>query len=463
MKEFTKKFNSFERNFIYETIEDVQVWELIREKVFNVLYSEIKNVSAPNTADKDKSALEIVKSMRSIFFNSIQYFFTPKKKVEYLFVNHPRKKNVNGSFQDIYTDPIIDDLKGDYLVLEGLFQMKHLKPSYQKNVLYADIFDFWPRLISLFWIPKLSNKELEFWKELEVKILNEFNIKIELTKKIKREYLRAKISIWGIKKLLKKIQPRLIIEVVGYSRLSKHVNIAAKELGITTIELQHGYISEAHPAYNYPNDITNIKSFPDYIGVWSDFYRNKMKPPVAKDKIITCGFKYFEDQLKRVNLKDNQSILFVSQGTIGNKLGSLAKELAKELASQIIYKLHPGEVQDAKNRYSDLYNVQNLKVDDNIASDLYQRIIEAEIVIGVYSTALIEAASLGKKVIIVGLPGWKNFEELIEDDSFPLIYAEANVKSLLSRINDPKILEGERNYKLIESYNDTFLRLQNVN
>jgi hypothetical protein len=160
-----------------------------------------------------------------------------------------------------------------------------------------------------------------------------------------------------------------------------------------------------------------------------------------------------------LNKKTGSTILFISQGTIGKQLGMLAKDLSKLSQRQIVYKLHPGEVQDGQIRYLNLYNSDKILVDDEIASDLYQRIFEAEIVIGVHSTALIEAASLGKRVIVVGLPGWENFKELINDDSIPIQYSEAVPKKLLEMILNSREERKEIQKPLIEPYDNSFLNL----
>mgnify|MGYP003671553223 CR=1 FL=1 len=418
----------------------------------------------PNTTDKEISFKANSINFLKILLNSFLYFFQSKNKVKYLILNHPRKKKIGNSFVDIYTDPIIDQLNSSYLVLEGLFQLKHLKPSYQKKILYADLFDFWPRLISLFWTPKFTTKELFSWMELKKDIFEIFGVHIDIKKRVEQEYTRCIISVWGLKKLLKKLKPDIIIEVVGYNRLNKHVNIAAKEMSIPTVELQHGYISKKHIAYNFPEGLEMVKTFPNYIALWGGVYKESISVPINKDRLLVSGFKFFENFLIKPHLNEHtgSKILFISQGTIGKELGKLAKDLSETIQNEnfeIVYKLHPGEVQDAKKRYAELYKVPNIQVDDKLSSNLYKTIATASVVIGVYSTALLEAASLGKNVIVVKLPGWDGLKELIENPDLPISSAEVDSKSLAITlrllIKDNKI--QPKNNRLIEAYDSTFI------
>lgn len=456
-----ERFNEIEKELFDKKIRGIQVWALIREDVYGKIVREKKDVGEANRNDKNQPLLDKLKSFFHIIINTVKYSLAKKERVDYMFLNHPRRKKEGGLFKDIYTDPIIDELESTYVVFERLFQLKHKRPAHSKNILYADIFDFWPRLVSLIWEPRLNTEELEPWLRLEKKIKLEFDVEASLVKKIKREYIRAKLTIWGLKKLLIKLKPKLIVEVVGYNRLCKHINIAAKELSIPTFELQHGYITRSQCPYNFPKEVNKVESFPDYIGTWSNYYKEKMNTPIPKENIFSCGFKYFNERSKALIGKDQQNvILFISQGTIGNKLSLLALDLAKISPFKIIYKLHPGEVQDAKTRYSDLYSAKNIEVDDDLSSDLYQRIYEAECVIGVYSTALVEAASLERNVIIVGLSGWEYFKELIEDTSFPMEYSEPNPVELLNCVTNSNKKQNKTHKPLIEDYDSSFLKIR---
>ncbi len=461
MSDLIKKFNSIEIDYIGELVNGIPVWPLVREDIYQEINEKKTGISKPNISDKNHSIVSKLKSLLRVCKNTLQFILYKKKQSDYLILNHPRKKLIDGKYQDIYTDPIIDELKGSYLCLEPLFQMRHLTPSYRENVLYADIFDYWPRLISLLVPYKFNKEQREVWKNLEVRIETEFGIKVEIVKKLEIEIRRVLISLPWLVKFLKVVKPSIIIEIVGYSRLSKHINIAAHSLNIPTIELQHGIISEGHVAYNFPQKSKNIPSFPSYLGIWTDFYKGRMNIPISDSNVVKTGFKYFENELKRVSKLNNNngSVLFISQGSIGKYLIPIVIEYVQLTKAQVIYKLHPSEIQDANVRYKKLYELEaaNLIIDDNIESDLYRGMMEADVVVGVYSTALLESASLGKTTVVLKIEGWKYFEDLISNRKLPLYLSEANAKGLNSIIINSKKEPIEGKLDLMGNYDDSFI------
>lgn len=54
-----------------------------------------------------------------------------------------------------------------------------------------------------------------------------------------------------LRRIIKSISPKVIVEVVGYETNKMIINEIAHEMGISTIELQHGVIGRGHIAYNY--------------------------------------------------------------------------------------------------------------------------------------------------------------------------------------------------------------------
>ena len=209
-----EEFNTIESKYFDVEINGLRVWPLIREDLYFELVAKSTKTSRPNTADKDLPLFKKVLLFLSILLNTLSFFFKPKREINYLILNHPRKKNINGKYVDIYTDPILDNIGGSYIVLEGLFQLKHLKPSHQKNLIFADIFDFWPRLKSLISPPTLQKNEEKIWLDLEKIIYDKFDVKLNIIKRIKQEYSRFHSVKNGLKSLLKKLNPDVIIEVV---------------------------------------------------------------------------------------------------------------------------------------------------------------------------------------------------------------------------------------------------------
>lgn len=459
-----EQFNQIEKPFFDIKKNGIQLWPLVREQVILELSSEINNSSKANRSDKEQPFKGKFKALFFVCINTLKYFFISKKKVKFMILNHPRKRKINGKYVDIYTDPILDEFEEDYICLESLFQLQHLKPSYQKKILPADLFDFWTRLASLILYVFIIKKEDKVWVELECQIYNVFKHRIDIQKKVQIEYIRALVNKWLLKKLLYKLKPELILQVVGYNRLNKHVNIVAKELEIPTLELQHGFISKDHQAYNFPDNVSNVQTFPDYFAVWSDFFKSQINVPIPNENLVTSGFKFFHGKIENLKRTEQQhNILVISQGTIGLKLVDLVLALKKMSSYKIIYRLHPGEIPAATDLYPELYNNQDkfLSIDDSFESDLYVRIKNADVVIGVYSTALLESLSIGIPTIIVKLPGWEVFSNLNNVEGIPIFYSNPEVHSMLEIIMEQEMDTIEQNKLIIEKYDKYFINQVN--
>ena len=97
-------------------------------------------------------------------------------------------------------------------------------------------------------------------------------------------------------KLLDKVKPKIIIEVVSYSFNNLLINEVAKKYKIPTIELQHGTIGRYHIAYNFKKQIY-LPTFPDYIFLFGEYWKNNTRFPISNGKLKVTGFPYFEHKM----------------------------------------------------------------------------------------------------------------------------------------------------------------------
>ncbi len=57
---------------------------------------------------------------------------------------------------------------------------------------------------------------------------------------------------------------------------------AAKDMGVETVEIQHGVISKYHLGCSYPNTNSQLDYFPDKLLCWGDFWCNVANYPIEK-------------------------------------------------------------------------------------------------------------------------------------------------------------------------------------
>ena len=221
---------------------------------------------------------------------------------------------------------------------------------------------------------------------------------------LKRKYIWYKLKKPLLTKYIKKISPKIIFEVVSYETIKMIVNEIAIENNIITIELQHGVIGRGHLAYNYGCSKINprMKFLPQKIFFYGEYWNETCNFPIGDENKYITGYPYFDKMhLKFPKMCKNNlviNVLILSQPEFAIKLHTLITKLLKlnkftEL--KFIYKLHPAESKKGNVDYENLEKLGPVKIIENNTVPLYQLFAEADIQIGVTSTALFEGLGYG--------------------------------------------------------------------
>lgn len=150
------------------------------------------------------------------------------------------------SFYEIYTDPLVEMLQGmeeSFVVWEaGQKKMPQATPSRAVSTEIVDelyrSFAHTRRLPQPDWFAELQPLFLKMlgrklaWREVA-------------------DHIVLVTAMAGIfERWLDKVRPKVIIEVCWYSNRSMALNLAARRLGIKTVDLQHGVQGKGHFAYS---------------------------------------------------------------------------------------------------------------------------------------------------------------------------------------------------------------------
>lgn len=188
-----------------------------------------------------------------------------------------------------------------------------------------------------------------------------------------------------------------------YCYITKWLN----QLGITTVEFQHGYVGSNHRAYNYPEIVKNVQEyyqyFPDYFLTYGEYWSNSIRIP-GQTRVI--GKPHFTEAVlnksKSLPEKPFKMMLVISDGMTPHDTCNFVWELSQELRAQndirMAFRLHPRERSNYLELYSNLLQLQNCKI--ICEGDVYNDLFEADWVVGTYSTVLFEAAGIGKDVFV---------------------------------------------------------------
>lgn len=426
-----KAFNEIEDkyNLLELELEGYNFWNYIRTELGWKIEQESTRVDPIGKIEKvglKKKILKAIKKTRDIILRGSIH---NKRKCDLLVLNHERRVCVNGVYQCIYTDDIVNQYD-NVVVLEAPYNGEHYTPIMTKNIKYTDMVEIYSKWFCIFnslMYPKKICKYKQNISDLLMQPLLELNERYHTNVKLDKivnsvlyGFLMYKVEKRYYGSLINKFNPRIIVEVVGYSRKCMVVNEIALERNIPTIELQHGMIGEGHFAYNYPHGY-KIKQFPQFIFVFGDYWKTKAKFPIAEDHIVSVGYPYMDKMVRQYKIengyRDKIKILFLSTAPIGLELSEMALELNKRLDSDkysIVYKLHPAEYATWKERYPQLY-ASNIEVIDNNVQNLYEFLATSDIQIGgMGTTAIFEGLYFSLTTFILGHGMAEEFKELCD-------------------------------------------------
>ncbi len=449
IKKLTSDFFELERELglFSKEIGNIKYWQYVRFLLFMEIRKQVLNYDNAGIGDR-KANISV--HLRGVFFflvNSIKYFLQTKKQYEIVIFSHPRRELINNKYVDIYSDIIVDNLQYSTITFEKFFKLSHLRPAKTNELVYLDFIEYPMRFISYFKKYRFSVKELDDLSVLQEQINIRFKVKININEYLNRFLTRYNFIRPQLHSLICKINPKIIIEVIGYSFINQIVNSIAKEKSIPTIELQHGIIGPYHLGYNDPHN-KKLESFPNYFFTWGEFWTKNMTFPISTERVVNSGFPYFEQEVeihKRVSI--NKDILIISQGTIGRKLAELTYSLASKFEDRTFYfKLHPGEVKNLDAKYDFLQEKTNITVLKKLDVKMYNLFEMTELQIGVASTAIIEGIGFGLRTIIYTLSGSEYFENLEESETLIKTNSIEEITAFINKKVDTKNTINLSNY-----------------
>lgn len=384
-------------------------------------------------------------------WNLLKYYFTKSdrvkkdKRIDICFVSHPRRKLHGGSYECIYTDEIAKRFPNS-VTLENFYEREHMEPIQSINVIYLDRIiietEICVKLISVFCKKKTKKIAERVCNTLRVPLrglLNQQQLE-SVGKQASGDYYRYRLYYKKMEKLLRRMNPKILVEVVGYGSKCMIINEICKKLGILTIELQHGWLGEEHIAYNYAAEEV-IKQFPDKLYLFGDYYKLNAKFPITQNQIISVGFPYYERQLREhrgCHSQDKRyTILFLSQTMYSHQLSKLAIDLRKQTDNtklRILYKLHPSEYKTWKEIYP-MLKESGIEVIGEKDMELYDCFAVSDAQVGIRSTTIYEGLGFHLRTFIFN----QDFEDYLGDlVEFGIAEMVTNSNEIASKIHEQR-------------------------
>ena len=400
-------------------VDGVKIWQYKRMHIYHRIIASCGVVDYPPPLQRNWLSVlrSLWNSMVSILLHSP---FRYRGKIDYLIFDHARPKILDGIPVDIYTHFLIEQLKKQgqrILVIEGPYQGTHIRPASPERrrleaINFRSLFD------GLLGRNLCSREGLRQAEALNVLVRETFAVNLDLRPIFRAAVPRFHSNVRSYSKLLARLQPKSIYLVNGYSHFAP-LMYAARQAGISTVEIQHGVISRYHLGYSYPGRLA-LDYFADYLELWGGYWAEIEEIPLPRERIITRGFPYFHYMKKShaaVRRRQNQVLIF-SQTIIGSRLAEQVLQAIEPGSTEelkIVYKLHPSEYLIWRNypalvRLAQMPNVEIIDRD----CDVYRLYAESEYQLGVFSTAIFEGIAMGCKTILFNLPGVEYMEQLAE-------------------------------------------------
>jgi hypothetical protein len=233
-------------------------------------------------------------------------------------------------------------------------------------------------------------------------------------------------SIEAAKDLLRKLEPRSVFLLYEKGPSAMTFIVAADELGIKTVGMQHGMIYEWHSDYAIRDLRTGSSPLgspiPTVMLVFGEYYMKLLTEKLSypSDRVIVCGNPTYEGAeiyskqvdkkkvLAKLGLDPEKKTILVAS-SMGQKkhrqpdydvalMKTMVKSFANQEGMQVMLKLHPKEDGEVYEKIIKESGAANFFIIDHPIEEL---ILVCDLFLGVATTTIMEAIVLEKPVIIV--------------------------------------------------------------
>ena len=340
-------------------------------------------------------------------------------KRDVLVFSHERVSEIDHQNIDVYTHYLVEKLRDDGTNLLEIEQPA--KGPYLKRR------EPWRRSIDLVLaLKRLLSPLVSIDRDVEKDALTTIRkVALEINEKIGPypleeiligEVKKFRVAYWLYRQLLKRLDPKQIYLVVSYCRFGALIK-AANDIGIPTIEIQHGGFTEYHFGYFFGDEKGPLDYFPDKLQVWSEYWKDLIAFPIPSEDVEVTGFLHLESRKKHLGYIEKVAgrLVVLSQTALGRSIAEKIRDNWDYFGQfEILYKLHPNEYQQWRDypALAEIASHENVSMIED--RDLYEILASCEYQAGVFSTALHEGVEFGCKTILLNLPGVEEMDRFAE-------------------------------------------------
>ena len=356
----------------------------------------------------------------------------------------------NGCWKDIYFDDLLKDIGNCYKieVQNNPLFIERRKDALIPIAITTAVINLLSAVLVKVWCPAgISVVAIEIVADLQNEPDLHFCNAHFIRSRLVHFYWAKRIYKW----LLIRIRPELILYV---DTTSFEICSAARELGIKTVEFQHGIFSSNHPDA-LPESALPYKSaliVQDKIFLYGDFWEHQLKANrfygnelrVVGNTRIDHYRKIRADSKERNPDDATCCIVMTTQGLAVGQLISFVSQfldLAEgQLDYQLYIKLHPTHDRD-RSIYDTVFNSNDrVKVisgpDEPATFDLLTR---ADLHCSISSACHYDALGLGVPTVIIGLPNHEIVLHLVDSDHASLARSPKDLVDIVTKWRDMSV------------------------
>lgn len=467
-KEAVEIIKEIENTFSVQSlsISGIDIWPVIRIHLAFSLDSIV--LHSGNDKKSDGISYHLSGVLKS-FWQKLRWYdntswFLKKSDVLFLTYSQSKHNRFKNKWLDSYVDPVISELEKagkTFCKIEYSNDYEYRLPGYKASNLIQHHL-FWNFLKARFRMKTiLFDDQTKTVLNEVAQFLNRNGFDSDLIDHgfIKKRVSQILSNREYFKKLLRKVKPKVVIGS-NYYGIEMAMNLACREYGIKSVDIQHGVQGKYHVAYgswiNVPASGYNL--LPDTFAVWSDYEKNNIDDwskstihdsIVIGNPLLNFYSKYKESNqllLKELN-REKINVLITLQP--GRGLIELYKDLLNENDSNIHFwiRKHPvmgtDEVENIKKGLS-----LNSNYSFDLASDipLHDLLQHMDVHITENSTVVIEADQYGMLNIVCHESGKDLYENYISagkvkftTDTKNIITQVANFKKHIKNNNNQPV------------------------
>jgi len=325
--------------FALKTHDGIRYWDIVRSEVYNRVLSRKGFLHTSYLLRTEQVLAKRVTKAAYLLFRSIvndlKLVFSKRRHFDYAFLFLSRFEDGAGNPQDLVLKDIYDMVGDNSFCIEFF---RHRAFGFFKRNTRGRYFIYKLELMNL-----IGTKRKEHWNGLGDIINEEFGIEDSWD-----IFFDDKIAVYRNEyrffyDIFKRIRPKYFF----FQTDPKSMIAAANDLGVTTIDVLHGYVNGLGTFYSYSElaPLKGLNTFPKILLTFSEYASSLINFPAEK---IVSGSNYFyveRDELAR----SRKGMMMVSGRFIHDHLLEVTGRLAVAHPDIIFYyKLHSNQAQDVE-------------------------------------------------------------------------------------------------------------------